>query len=142
MPGKQILHHRAGTAIWHMLDLRLGYKLEQFPGKMMRGAAAARCVVYLGGVGAGLCDQLGERLRGNLPRTQDNDMRNARYHPDRDEILLDIVCEFWIDRLRYRVVRGTDEKSVTVWRRLGRGGSAHVPPPPARLSINTRTPSC
>ena len=52
-------------------------------------------------------------------------MRNARYHPDRDEILLDIVCEFWIDRLRYRVVRGTDEKSVTVWRRLGRGGSAH-----------------
>src|SRR5262245_16885924 len=92
---------------------------------MLRCAAASRCVVHLGGIGTSVRNQLGQRFSGNLPRTQDHDMRNARYHPDRDEILLDIGCEFWIDRVRYCVVRGTDEKSVTVWRRLGRGGCSH-----------------
>ena len=63
LTANQIRRHRCAAAIWDVYHVDAGHELEQFAGQMRRRACAERRHSDLAGIGLGVRNQLGHRLR-------------------------------------------------------------------------------
>jgi hypothetical protein len=98
-------------------DLHFGALAEELADQVVRRSHAGRGVGELVRIGLGVGDEIARALDRHL-RIHHHHVGHDRHHADRREILVEVVGELRVSRLRDRVMDRSHEKRVAVGRRL------------------------